>query len=472
VVVSDDAAAELGLTTADISADPTSIAALAGTLPATSRLRPYAACYGGHQFGSFAGQLGDGRAISLGEVLTAADDRWELQLKGAGPTPYSRRSDGFAVLRSSVREFLASEAMHALGVPTTRALSLCLSGREVVRGVHYDGSREPGAVVCRMAPSFIRFGSFEILYARGEMLLLEQLADYVIQEHFTQLVGRADRHAELLKMIVQRTARLAAAWQSNGFCHGVLNTDNMSVLGITLDYGPFSFLTDFDPSFTPNSSDNASRYSFQNQPAVCRWNLGVLATAFSPLLGEGQAGIQAAATVVEQHFDMEFANAMQRSHQLKLGLGEWLPGDNALLAQFFNLMEEDGVDFTQAFRSLLAVDPAAPAAELARPLEPALAQAGVMVGQRWVDWIEQFAARVVRDHDQSRVEQMRLASPRFILRNWQMQRAIEAAEAGAFGPLIELHDVLKRPFDEQPEYADYDNPNQDKARRSGVWQLS
>src|SRR6185369_12916479 len=252
-------------------------------------MQPYAARYGGHQFGNWAGQLGDGRAITLGEVVGADARRYEVQLKGAGLTPYSRTADGRAVLRSSVREFMCSEAMHYLGVPTTRALALVGTGEVVVRDMFYDGHprAEPGAIVCRVAPSFLRFGNFELLAARGDVDLLKRLADYAIRHHFPALGAPSpETYAAWLTEICRRTAVLMAHWMRVGFVHGVMNTDNMSILGLTIDYGPFGFLDSYDPDFTPNTTDAGERrYRFSNQPRVAKWNLIKLAEALYPLIG-------------------------------------------------------------------------------------------------------------------------------------------------------------------------------------------
>ncbi len=253
-------------------------------------MRPFASCYGGHQFGNWAGQLGDGRAISLGEIVDPCAQRWELQLKGAGPTPYSRHSDGRAVLRSSIREFLCSEAMHHLGVPTTRALALVATGDRVTRDMFYDGRprQEPGAVVTRVAPSFVRFGNFEILSARGDHALLKKLADYVLVHHFPELgTPVAATYERWFAEICRRTAIMVAHWMRVGFIHGVMNTDNMSILGLTLDYGPYGWLDHYEPGFTPNTTDAAGkRYCYGNQPGVAEWNLLQLARALLPLVGE------------------------------------------------------------------------------------------------------------------------------------------------------------------------------------------
>ena len=248
----------------------------------------YATCYGGHQFGNWAGQLGDGRAINLGEIVNQHGKRWTLQLKGAGPTPYARMADGFAVLRSSVREFLCSEAMHHLGIPTTRALSLVTTGEQIVRDMFYDGNPrpEPGAVVCRVAQSFTRFGSFEIFTARGETDVLQQLIDYAIRTDFPHLGEPSpDVYLAWFEEVCRRTAEMIVHWMRVGFVHGVMNTDNMSILGLTIDYGPYGWLEDYDPDWTPNTTDaGLHRYCFGNQPQIAHWNLAQLSQAISPLI--------------------------------------------------------------------------------------------------------------------------------------------------------------------------------------------
>ena len=246
---------------------------------------PFAANYGGHQFGHWAGQLGDGRAISLGEAVTAAGERWELQLKGAGPTPYSRSADGRAVLRSSIREFVCSEAMHHLGIPTTRALCLVGTGETVVRDMFYDGhpEAEPGAIVCRVAPSFLRFGNFELPASRGDTGLLRRLVEFCIRRDFPHLQGQGEPlYGDWFAEVCERTAVMIGHWMRVGFVHGVMNTDNMSVLGLTIDYGPYGWIEDFDPDWTPNTTDaHRRRYRFGQQPAVAYWNLGRLAAALA-----------------------------------------------------------------------------------------------------------------------------------------------------------------------------------------------
>ena len=283
---------------------------------------PYATCYGGHQFGNWAGQLGDGRAINLGDVVNSRGERWAMQLKGAGPTPYSRTADGLAVLRSSIREFLCSEAMFHLGVPTTRALSVVTTGEEVMRDMLYDGhpALEPGAVVCRVAPSFTRFGHFEILAARGEIDLLRRFVDFTIRTSFPELgdrgVGSAEIYLEWFAEVSRRTAAMVVEWMRVGFVHGVMNTDNMSVLGLTIDYGPYGWLENYDHDWTPNTTDAGQRrYRFGQQPAIAQWNLLQLANAIYPLIGKAEP-----LEDVLREFGRHYAQLWQSMLARKLGL--------------------------------------------------------------------------------------------------------------------------------------------------------
>ena len=306
-------------------------------------MEPYAANYGGHQFGNWAGQLGDGRALTLGETVSAAGQRWELQLKGAGPTPYSRSADGRAVLRSSVREFLCSEAMHHLGVPTTRALSLVATGEQVWRDMFYDGraAQEPGAIVCRVAPSFIRFGNFELPASRGDVAMLDALITFTIRRDFQELLTGDDVadpavRGEWFGQVCERTARMVAHWMRVGFVHGVMNTDNMSILGVTIDYGPYGWIDDFDPEWTPNTTDaGGRRYRFGHQAQVAHWNLGRLATALSAVFPDTsalEAGLE--------RFVAEF-NAQSRANvAAKLGFTELRDDDILLSNELYDLMHE------------------------------------------------------------------------------------------------------------------------------------
>ncbi|HKR76014.1 MAG TPA: YdiU family protein [Rhodanobacter sp.] len=412
-------------------------------------MQPWAANYGGHQFGVWAGQLGDGRAISLGEVLTASGERWELQLKGAGPTPYSRGADGRAVLRSSIREFLCSEAMHHLGVPSTRALCLVGTGEDVVRDLLYDGHprAEPGAIVCRTAPSFIRFGSFELPASRGDTVLLRQLVDFTIRRDFPELTGQGEPlYGDWFGEVCARTARLMADWMRVGFVHGVMNTDNMSILGLTLDYGPYGWIDDYDPDWTPNTTDaQRRRYRYGQQPNVAWWNLSRLAAALAPLFGDIaplQVGLDRYAAV--------YAEADRASTAAKLGFAECRDGDVALMQSLQALLHEAEVDMTLWFRGLADFDPQCP---VLQPLHEAFYDEAKRHANEpaFVDWLTRYAVRLASDSlsTMERRTRMRLANPRYVLRNYLAQQAIERAEQGDDGGIHELLDVLRHPYDEQ-----------------------
>jgi len=422
--------------------------------------QPFAMAYAGHQFGHWAGQLGDGRAIALGEVIDIDGRHQTLQLKGAGPTPYSRRADGRAVLRSSVREFLCSEAMHHLGIPTTRALSLMLTGDPVVRDMLYDGhpAPEPGAVVCRVSPSFVRFGSFELPASRGEVELLRSLVEFTIRNDFPHLLeGGAsidDAIAPWYREICERTAALVVGWMRVGFVHGVLNTDNMSVLGLTIDYGPYGWLEDFDPGWTPNTTDaGGRRYRYGAQPTVVQWNLTQLANALLPLevdREELQAGLVAYAREYETGFDRMTAE--------RLGWDAPREGDVELIQQLFVALQSAEVDQVIFYRELARVPVAEDAAEdeLLEPLADAWYDPTEIVGEvraGIVEWLRAWSARVRENgvqHDGERRARMDTVNPRFVLRNYLAQEAIDAAEAGDFALIHELLDVLRRPYEEQP----------------------
>jgi uncharacterized protein YdiU (UPF0061 family) len=339
-------------------------------------MAPYAACYGGHQFGTWAGQLGDGRAITLGEVITSTGETWELQLKGAGPTPYSRRADGRAVLRSSLRELVCSEAMFHLGVPTTRGLSLVTTGEPVERDLLYDGhsAHEPGAVVCRVAPSFLRFGSYEIHAARDDRDTLRRLLQFTLERYYPQYAGERPDIAGFFAEVAQRTAWLVAEWLRVGFVHGVMNTDNMSILGLTIDYGPYGWIEPFDPDWTPNITDaSGKRYRFGNQPQIARWNIAQLARALAPLVDD----LEPLRQTIER-FPAELASLHRHTSLRKLGLtgrGETAADDDELLATLGALLVEIETDMTLLFRRLalapLARSPGADPA-LARSLRGAV----------------------------------------------------------------------------------------------------
>jgi len=436
-------------------------------------MQPWAANYGGHQFGSWAGQLGDGRAISLGEVPGVQGGRWELQLKGAGKTPYSRFADGRAVLRSSIREFLCSEAMHHLGIPTTRALSLVGTGEAVVRDMFYDGHprAEPGAVVCRMAPSFLRFGSWELPASRGDTSLLRRLADHVQRHHFPELAGQgAAGDAEWFAQVCERTARLAAEWMRVGFVHGVLNTDNMSILGLTLDYGPYGWIEDYDPDWTPNTTDaQGGRYRFGWQPRIAYWNLTRLAQALAPLFSTAaplEAGLE--------RFGAVWAAAEREMAARKLGLAVCGDDDLRLFADLQELLRAGQVDMTLFFRGLIALDLEAPRPDVVEEaFYDVAARAAIDAPLR--DWLARYAARLADDplDPAQRLETMRLANPRYVLRNWLAQEAIDRAEQGDMAGIAELLEVMRRPYEEQPGRGHYAGRRPEWARhRAGCSMLS
>jgi uncharacterized protein YdiU (UPF0061 family) len=473
LVWSDDAAALLGL--ARRPGDDDALAAVLGGNRVVPGMRPFALGYGGHQFGTWAGQLGDGRALTLGEARGPAGT-WEVQLKGAGPTPYSRRADGRAVLRSSIREFLCSEAMHHLGVPTTRALALVGTGAEVVRDMFYDGRprAEPGAIVTRLAPTFVRFGNFQLHAWREEHALLRALADHVIAHHFPALgpPGPAT-YAAWFAEVARRTAVMVAHWMRVGFVHGVMNTDNMSILGLTIDYGPYGWLDPFDVDFTPNTTDHATgRYRFGNQPGVAQWNLAQLARALTPLVDD-----PAALTAGLETYRRTFARSYRTQMLEKLGL-TWAgvdddEGDDELLRELLELFAVVETDFAIGFRALAEV-PLATAAtaadvDLVAPLAPAFYQdPSPAVVERWAAWLRRYGARAAREPGglAARAPRMARVNPVIVLRNYVVQRAIEAAEAGDLAPVHRLLAAARRPYDADPAYADLVARRPEWARRA------
>jgi uncharacterized protein YdiU (UPF0061 family) len=436
-------------------------------------MQPYAANYGGHQFGHWAGQLGDGRALSLGEAINAAGQRWELQLKGAGPTPYSRHADGRAVLRSSIREFLCSEAMHHLGVPTTRALSLVATGEAVMRDMFYDGhpKAEPGAIVCRVAPSFLRFGNFELPASRGELPLLRQLVDFAIGRDFPELQGQGEAlYARWFGSVCERTAIMIAHWMRVGFVHGVMNTDNMSILGLTIDYGPYGWIDNYDPDWTPNTTDaQGRRYRFGWQAKIAYWNLTRLAAALSPLFAGPEPLQEGLQRYREVHAAAERDNIAR-----KLGFAECRDDDIALMEELHALLQAGEVDMTLFFRNLADADLVEPGLA---PLEDAFYDAGKRdaVGPGLLDWLQRYARRTATDplDAQARKARMDTANPRYVLRNYLVQQAIDQAEAGDESGIAELLEVMRRPYDDQPGNERFAQRRPDWARdRAGCSMLS
>ena len=468
-------AATLGFSEADIEAPE--FAQVFGGNAVAEGMQPYAANYGGHQFGNWAGQLGDGRAITLGEIVNAAGERWELQLKGAGPTPYSRTADGRAVLRSSVREFLCSEAMHHLGVPTTRALCLVATGEQVERDMFYDGrpKMEPGAIVCRVAPSFIRFGNFELPTSRGDNALLMRLVDFTLRRDFPELAARRQESDEALRaewfgQVCERTARMVAHWMRVGFVHGVMNTDNMSILGLTIDYGPYGWIDNFDLDWTPNTTDaQGRRYRFGRQPHVAHWNLARLGSALVPAFASHDplhAGLE--------RYEKAFNAADRDNIAAKLGFTECLDEDLELAQSLYGLLQEAEMDMTIFFRALAGVD-------LDRPAAATFVHAFYDEAKRarfeveLTAWLARYAIRARHDPlaPQERRARMNAANPRYVLRNYLAQQAIDRAEQGDAAGIGELLDVLRRPYDEQPGREAFAGRRPDWARaRAGCSMLS
>ena len=474
---SPEVAARLGLSEAQVRS-PEMLAALSGNgiLPG---METYATAYGGHQFGNWAGQLGDGRAILLGEAVTASGERMELQLKGAGPTPYSRRADGRAVLRSSIREFLCSEAMHHLGIPTTRALSLVQTGDRVERDMFYDGrpELEPGAIVCRVAPTFIRFGHFELFASRGETALLRQLVNFTISNYFPHLatLPEHERIAAFYAEVCERTARLVAQWMRVGFVHGVMNTDNMSILGLTIDYGPYGWVDDFDPGWTPNTTDaGGKRYAFGRQPGIAQWNLARLGDALATL-DVPEPMLEAGLATFESTYGQEIARVFSD----KFGLDQWIDADGDVVEAGLAMLAESEIDMTIFFRSLSGVL----LSETGNSVD-ALADAFYLEGEwhlareKWAAWLLRYvqlaAAQSSSPEEQSaRVARMRAANPKYVLRNYLAQQAIDAAHEGDVSVIGELLDVMRRPYDDQPGREAFAQKRPDWARtKAGCSMLS
>jgi uncharacterized protein YdiU (UPF0061 family) len=393
-------------------------------------MEPVAGLYGGHQFGVWAGQLGDGRAILLGEVRTNADQAWELQIKGGGITAFSRFADGRAVVRSTIREFLASEAMHALGVPTTRALAMAAGDEPVLRE-----RVERAATVIRMAPTFVRFGSFEIFHYRKQHAEVKTLADYVIDRFYAECGGGDDRYARFFEAVVERTAALMAHWQAVGFAHGVMNTDNFSILGLTLDYGPYGFLETYEPGFICNHTDESGRYAFDRQPTIGLWNCHALAEALSSLVERDALDGMLA------RYEHAYRDTLLSLLRAKLGVLDVREDDAELVVQLFGLLEARRTDWTNFWRALSHAD----AGALALLGDDAASAA----------WLERYARRTADDPrgEAARRAAMRAVNPKYVLRNWVAQEAIAACESGDDSVVNAVLDVLRAPFDEHPEHA-------------------
>ena len=450
--VSPEMAENLGLREADWQSELfTSIVSGAKVLEGTS---PYAMCYGGHQFGHWAGQLGDGRAINLTEVLNK-EQRWALQLKGAGETPYSRTADGLAVLRSSIREHLCSEAMFHLGVPTTRSLSLCLSGDQVMRDMLYDGNAayEKGAIVCRVSPSFIRFGNFQIFASRGDESNLRVLTDYTIKHFFPEITSSgSQRIIDFFNVVLDRSLEMILHWQRVGFVHGVMNTDNMSILGLTIDYGPYGWLEGYDPEWTPNTTDSGQRrYRFGNQPSIALWNLYQLANTLYVLVKEAQPFEKAL-----ERFKIAFPIKKTEMMRAKLGLCTDDAKDMNLIAHLERTLGLSETDMTIFFRLLAQVRSSATPKEALQQLSAAFYTPAEIVNdieQGWTDWLEIYLIRLEKESqsDQERRIIMDKVNPKYVLRNYMAQMAIDAADQGDYSLIEELYILLKQPYAEQEE---------------------
>ncbi len=412
--------------------------------------KPYAMCYGGHQFGNWAGQLGDGRAINLFEI-SQNDTQWALQLKGAGKTPYSRNADGLAVLRSSIREYLCSEAMYHLGVATTRALSICLTGDVVLRDMLYDGQAafEKGAIVCRVAPSFVRFGNFEILAAQGDVDTLKKLTDYTITNFYPEidLNKGVDAYVEFYKSVMEKTLKMIIEWQRVGFVHGVMNTDNMSILGLTIDYGPYGWLENYDPNWTPNTTDaEKKRYRFGNQSHVALWNLVQLANALFPLIGDVKI-LEGILAIYQKKYAALHIEMMLN----KLGINEYTEESSVVIKDLKHLLEDSEVDYTLFFRKLIDFAPESPQTFLDVLPQTSYSNNFALHAGKWSKWLELYAKILVQEQDSLRKLKMKKVNPKYVLRNYMAQLAIDAADKGDYSVLKELFELLKAPYHEQPD---------------------
>lgn len=449
--VSSEMLQELGLTKSNAeSAAFLNIFTGNEVLPNTT---PYAMCYGGHQFGNWAGQLGDGRAINLVEVKHNHKN-WVLQLKGAGETPYSRSADGLAVLRSSIREYLCSEAMHHLGVPTTRALSLALSGDQVLRDVLYNGNPdyEKGAIVCRAAPSFLRFGNYEIFAAQKDIATLKVLVDYTIKHQYLHLGEPSKQtYIKFLREVGEKNLDMVMHWQRVGFVHGVMNTDNMSILGLTIDYGPYGWLEGYDHGWTPNTTDSThSRYRYGTQPQIVLWNLYQLANTLYPLIEE-VAPIEAILNEFQDGTETAYLTMMRS----KLGLLNQHENDSQLIAELETALQQSETDMTIFFRNLASFEKNKIINGLSIINDAFYSpnEITATLEETWKTWFLKYYNRLKKEtlSDQERKTIMNTVNPKYVLRNYMAQLAIDAANKGDNALIDELYQLLKKPYDEQPE---------------------
>ena len=412
--------------------------------------KPFAMCYAGHQFGNWAGQLGDGRAINLGEIKN-----WALQLKGAGPTPYSRTADGLAVLRSSIREYLCSEAMHHLGIPSTRSLSLSLTGDQVLRDVLYNGNPayEKGAIVSRVAKTFLRFGNFELFAARNDLKNLKTLTDYTIKNHFPRLGNPCKEvYLKFFQEVTNKTLEMIIHWQRVGFVHGVMNTDNMSILGLTIDYGPYGWLEGFDLGWTPNTTDKQhKRYRYGNQPNIGLWNLYQLANALYPLIDEA-----APLEKILEGYKSSFAQKSLETMRAKLGLFLAEKTDINLIQSLEDNLQVIEIDMTIFFRLLSSFKKEQPEKGI-ELIQDAFYTPDKLVGEilnDWKHWFVSYAKRLEKENIsyEEREQRMKTTNPKYVLRNYMAQLAIDKADKGDISLVKEIYELLKKPYSEQPKF--------------------
>lgn len=415
-------------------------------------MNPYAMAYAGHQFGQWAGQLGDGRAINLGE-LKGKTNTWQVQLKGAGATPYSRNGDGFAVLRSSIREFLISEAMHYLSIASTRALCLIETGENVPRDKLYNGNiaYEKGALVCRVSPSFIRFGNFELLAARQDLKSLKLLTDYTIKHHFSNLLeikNEKERYIEFVRTVSRNTQKMVVNWMRVGFVHAVMNTDNMSILGETIDYGPYGWIDNYDRAWTPNTTDkHERRYRFGNQINVAHWNLMQLANAIFPLINE----LQSLQEILD-NYQKDVSIAFYKMQFEKLGLYTKNIEDKLFIDELLNLLESCEIDMTIFYRNLADFTHYN---SFYKKLSDYSYEPNIVENnkEKWQNWLKQYQNFIEDEglNHNVRKEKMNAINPKYVLRNYMVQQAIEQAEKEDYSLIFELHELLKNPYAEQKD---------------------
>jgi serine/tyrosine/threonine adenylyltransferase len=431
-------AAELGIDRSSIDDQQLAAICVGNSVPPGAM--PIAMAYAGHQFGSFVPQLGDGRALLIGEVVDQPGRRRDLQWKGAGPTPFSRRGDGRAALGPVLREYLVSEAMHALGVPTTRALSAATTGERVLRE---DGAL-PGGVLIRVAASHVRVGTFEYFAARDDRDGVRMLADYVITRHYPELLEATDRYLRLLDAVAERQSALIAQWMQVGFIHGVMNTDNMTVSGETIDYGPCAFMDEYDPAAVYSFIDRRGRYAYANQPAILQWNLARLAETLLPLIDDDAARAVERATAAVHAIPARLDQHWWQGFRCKLGFATDEDNDRALLQDLLAIMQAEQADFTNTFRALAAA------------VSDSLALPTAFQG-----WCEAWRTRLAREPDglAGACTRLHAVNPAYIPRNHRVEEMIEAAvQLGDFGPFRDLSRVLSRPFDDQPEQTAFRSP--------------